>query len=793
MPVRTSCPDCATSYTLADDQRGKKVRCKNCQAVFTVAAAPPPRKEPPPAPVTERPARAVPKAAASAPRRRADPEDDERPARRRPAAAPEGKKTNAPLFIGLSVLAVLVVAGGGLGVGFWIKNSVMKDSSTDNTVSNLPNLSLNGKPIDPNNFRPAPAPNPAFVPIVPPVVQPAVVQPKPVDPGPNAPPPDRPPSGNGQLTADVLKKVKDATAFMRVVFADGSMASGSGFFGVEENILLTNAHVLGMETPESRPPRSVEVVLNSGDTNEQILAGQVLGVDRHSDLAVLRVYGTKAGQVPTIPRPLDVRPAKNLIQTQKVYVFGFPLGERVGKEISITESSVASLRKNPESGVLERVQVNGGMDHGNSGGPVVDTNGDVIGVAVSKIPGTSIDFAVPGERVLNIFNGSYVDLETHQAYEQGSNVVLPVAVRMMDPLHRVKNVSVDVWVGNAKPDVRVAVNGAQAAVETGDSQHTRGTLVYADGVASGDVVLPALAAGKEYWLQPTFTNGAGQPEWADAHVMILKSPPVKREPATLVLRQKNATQLLMLDSTSTRLLQDPGGGLHPLDIRMQARLQEKIAVVPQGATLTYNFSAFDLSFLVDKKEVEELKPLVQGLKQHFRLVNAVASQDKLGNLDLQPLGPAELQKLPKEAQTPVDRLHAQTLRSLDTLAVPLPPGGNVTYGKFWQARRTLIISNGSSHETGDLEMTYTYQGTRKREGRDEAVIGIEGTLQGVGTSKDKMGGRTTGTAVLDLATGQVIQADAVVYMDMTARSPLDPKTEVRSTGRLIVKLQRELN
>jgi serine/threonine protein kinase len=640
-----------------------------------------------------------------------------------------------------------------------------------------PDLSLNGQPVDP-----ASSPsglNPALSPTVPPVV----VKPSLVDLGPkkDVPPvPDELLLGNGQLAADVLKKVKDATAFLRVVFADGSTGTGSGFLGVEENILLTNAYVLGMPTPESRPPRLVEVVLNSGEANEQILAGQVLGVNRHSDLAVLRVCGTKVGEVPTIPPPLRVRPAKNVVETQKVYVFGFPNGERLSNEITVRESSVAALRR--KDGVLVQVQVNGGIDPGNSGGPLVDTNGDVIGVAVSKIPGTSIGFAVPGERVLSVLNGEIVGVETDQAYEKDGEVVLPVTVRMMDPLRCVKNVSVEVWVGNGNPEVLVAVNGARAK------------LAYADGVASGDVVLPPLTAGEEYRLQATFTNGALQTEWAAAHVLMLKSPPVKRVPTVLLLRQKNAAQLLLLDSTSTRLIHDPDGSFHPVDIRMQERLQEKIAVMPQGATLTYTFSAFDVSFLVDKKEVEELKPLVQGLKQHFRLVNAMASQDGLGNLDLQPLGPADLQKLPKEAQTPVVKLYAQTLRLLDTLAVPLPPGGNVSYGygNSWQAHRPLVISNGSSHETGDLEMTYTYQGTRKREGRDEAVITIEGGLRGVGALKDKMGGHLIGSAVLDLASGQAIQVDVVVHMDMTARSPLNTKAEVRSTGSLTLKLQREL-
>jgi S1-C subfamily serine protease len=110
-------------------------------------------------------------------------------------------------------------------------------------------------------------------------------------------------------------------------------------------------------------------------------------------LAVLRVQGDD------LPEPLPVRSAKYLAELQKVYVFGFPFGEKLGKNITVSESSVSSLRKYPGRDDLKEVQVNGGMQPGNSGGPVVDTSGHVVGVAVSIIQGTQINFAIPGEHV----------------------------------------------------------------------------------------------------------------------------------------------------------------------------------------------------------------------------------------------------------------------------------------------------------------------------------------------------------------------------------------------------------
>src|SRR5207253_851751 len=56
----------------------------------------------------------------------------------------------------------------------------------------------------------------------------------------NQPPPAPVPAG--QLQADVLAKVKRATVYIRVTLPDGNVAQGSGFFGVEHGLVLTNAH-----------------------------------------------------------------------------------------------------------------------------------------------------------------------------------------------------------------------------------------------------------------------------------------------------------------------------------------------------------------------------------------------------------------------------------------------------------------------------------------------------------------------------------------------------------------------
>jgi hypothetical protein len=69
------------------------------------------------------------------------------------------------------------------------------------------------------------------------------------------------------MSGKALDRVKNATVFLRVTSADGSKGSGSGFFGCPEapNIILTNAHVVGMLSPDSGRPLAIEVFVHSGE------------------------------------------------------------------------------------------------------------------------------------------------------------------------------------------------------------------------------------------------------------------------------------------------------------------------------------------------------------------------------------------------------------------------------------------------------------------------------------------------------------------------------------------------
>jgi len=193
------------------------------------------------------------------------------------------------------------------------------------------------------------------------------------------------------LGKEALRLVKNATAYLKVTQGNGTISEGSGFFALEPGLVFTNAHVLGMLSPSSLGPKDVEVVVHSGQKDEFQLCAQVLGVDRTTDLAILSVNHERQRW----PTALAVDSTRDLTELQKVYVFGFPFGASLGKDITVGDSSISRMIKGPD-GTVAQIQVNGGMNPGNSGGPVVDTRGVVVGVAVSILRGTQLNFAVPG-------------------------------------------------------------------------------------------------------------------------------------------------------------------------------------------------------------------------------------------------------------------------------------------------------------------------------------------------------------------------------------------------------------
>lgn len=159
---------------------------------------------------------------------------------------------------------------------------------------------------------------------------------------------------------------------------------GSGFFVSNDGYIVTNNHVIASD--QGQVVNSITVTLSDGKE----FKARVVGRDMQSDLAVLKIEATDTPFV-KFGRSSDMRAG------DWVVAIGNPLG--IGS--SVTAGIVSAVQRNFGAGAYDRfIQTDTAINRGNSGGPLFDMNGDVIGINNRLIgPGVNIglNFAIPSD------------------------------------------------------------------------------------------------------------------------------------------------------------------------------------------------------------------------------------------------------------------------------------------------------------------------------------------------------------------------------------------------------------
>ncbi|MEB3243018.1 MAG: trypsin-like peptidase domain-containing protein [Cyanobacteriota bacterium] len=165
-------------------------------------------------------------------------------------------------------------------------------------------------------------------------------------------------------------------------------SQGSGVIFQSEGLILTNAHVVeGTER------------VNVGLQNGRRVEGRVVGRDRLTDLAVVRLVGNG---------PWPVAPLGNSDSLQ-VGDWAIAVGNPYGLDNTVTLGIVSSLNRNARKlGILDKrldlIQTDAAINPGNSGGPLLNANGEVVGIntLVRTGPGAGLGFAIPINRARQI-------------------------------------------------------------------------------------------------------------------------------------------------------------------------------------------------------------------------------------------------------------------------------------------------------------------------------------------------------------------------------------------------------
>jgi predicted Zn finger-like uncharacterized protein len=770
MPIRVVCPGCSAPYNVPDELEGKKVRCKECgdpievlPKTKTKSSAKSTRMEertqPSPRKLPSRDRGGRDDDDDNRPRRRSDGDDDDRPRRRSERDDEESeriarRKASSRRESGSGgLLMVLGGIGGGLvligivvAVVWWAWNRA-DPQRPNQTFVDTPNKGQRdgvrpGANFDPNGDD----------------------------------------DNNKQLDRAVLDKIKPATVYISVDQQEGR-ASGSGFLAFEPGIVLTNAHVVGMKEPGSEPPKSVKVFINHGQQGKEIdRTAEIVGVDRTHDLAVLRIPA--AG----LPPFLEVKPSQDLLETQPVYICGYPLGHMLGKDVTISGAQVTALRKN-RHGRLEHVQIKGDMKPGNSGGPVIDEKGNVVGVSVAIIVGTRINFAVPAEYVHDIINGQLQAVGMGQSYYHIDKVDVPVSMDMMNPIGRIDRAELDLWVGNNDEKYQPpATRDTPPPQRPGDTPRQRFKLNRGFNGASGTMTLPGpLEPGRTYFWQPVLTYKDGKVVYP-AGARYTPDIPVHRRPANLVFHNHPGRREVILQSSmtvgavggegdegktvrymKTTMLEETG------PLKPDGSATVKLAVQP-GLELSVKLEGKSLE-TDDQREIDRIK--ANGISLKFQL-----EVDAQGNLKSNQGGALHA---PPDVQEALDDMAEELQTDLESICVTLP-NREVAPGDKWNGKRKLLIRTTGRGDGGEMDITYTYLGRRTRNNRDEALIELGGIIRKQGRTS-RLGGRVGGRALIDLETGIISASRSTITLNMdTSRH----QAKVQYTGTVEVRIDRAL-
>jgi putative serine protease PepD len=201
--------------------------------------------------------------------------------------------------------------------------------------------------------------------------------------------------------ANILTKATEYDFFMDPVPIEGA---GSGFVIDSRGYILTNFHVV-------QEAQSIEVVL--GDQSKY--AAKFIGADQRNDVALIKI-DPKGKKLVFLP----LGDSSTLQVGQKVLAIGNPFGFQSTLTTGIVSALGRTVQTSQTTFIDEAIQTDAAINRGNSGGPLINSHGEVIGInsAIYTPSGTTagIGFAIPINTAKSIANDLITDGRVHRAF-----------------------------------------------------------------------------------------------------------------------------------------------------------------------------------------------------------------------------------------------------------------------------------------------------------------------------------------------------------------------------------------
>ena len=173
-----------------------------------------------------------------------------------------------------------------------------------------------------------------------------------------------------------------------------SAVAGTGFIITSDGYIMTNYHVI---EPACKYTYKITVLFKDGTSYD----ASVTGFEEDSDVAVLKIDANDLS-------PVSIGNSDNIAVGDSVFAIGHPLGEL---DFSMTSGRVSALDRSitadRNSAPINMFQFDAAINSGNSGGPVFNESGEVIGIATAKVGSSGVEglgFAIPINDAADIAN-----------------------------------------------------------------------------------------------------------------------------------------------------------------------------------------------------------------------------------------------------------------------------------------------------------------------------------------------------------------------------------------------------
>lgn len=210
---------------------------------------------------------------------------------------------------------------------------------------------------------------------------------------------------NALSVPEIVQKVSPSVVGVSCIMNNGT-ASGTGFVISEDGYIVTNYHVID-------GARAISVSFSMSVEKEEFEA-TLIGGDAQTDIAVLKIEkdGLKA---------VELGKSGELIVGELAITIGNPLGSELSGTVTAGIISALNRKLTIEDREMTLIQTDASINSGNSGGPLINSYGQVIGITSAKVStsyGEGLGFAIPIDEALPIIS----DLIEH-GYVKGRPIV----------------------------------------------------------------------------------------------------------------------------------------------------------------------------------------------------------------------------------------------------------------------------------------------------------------------------------------------------------------------------------